>query len=109
MSATASDPPGSADPTQLTFRYSENPDGWITAQIVKYPEASSQGASEHEAYLNVLETLHDLTHEPTVAERIVFAAQAGIDSLANGLEPVGRRVIDVLRTAVRGFGRDRVR
>ena len=106
--ALASHPPGSTDPAQLTFRYSENPDGWVTAQIVEYPQAISQGSSEHEAYLNVLEALHDLTHEPTVAERIAFATQAGIDALAAGLEPLGRRVIDALGTAVRGFGRDRV-
>lgn len=45
---------------RLTFRYTENPDGWVTAQIAEYPEAISQGESHAEARLNALYALHDL-------------------------------------------------
>jgi hypothetical protein len=66
------------DPRQLTFLYTTNPDGWITAQIAEFPAAISQGPTKHDAYVNVLEAFHDLTHEPTLAERVAFAAQARV-------------------------------
>jgi hypothetical protein len=113
MSATANHPARSpADHARLTFRYTPNPDGWVTAQIVEFPEAISQGASEHEAYLNVLEALHDLTHEPTVAERLAFAAQArfvGMEELVELVEPWGRRLIDAITAALHDVTRPRVR
>src|SRR2546421_6598646 len=59
MSGTAS---SSVEPGHLTIRYTENEDGWITAEIVEVPEAISQGSSQHEARVNVVEALHDLIH-----------------------------------------------
>ena len=108
MSATASQPAGSVDPAQLTFRYQSNPGGWITAQIVEWPEAISQGATEHEAMVNVLEALHDLTHEPTLSERIAAAAQARIDGVVDELEPLGRRVVGAAAGFIRDLTRPRV-
>lgn len=79
MSATASHPSGSTSSDHLTFLYTSNPDGWVTAQIAEFPEAISQGETEREAQANVLEALHDLTHEPTLAEQAAFAIQGFID------------------------------
>src|ERR1700674_1516525 len=77
MSATADPEVGSLDePARLTIQYTENEDGWITAQVVEYPAAISQGPTRHEAWVNVLDALHDLTHEPTFAERVAFTVQA---------------------------------
>jgi predicted RNase H-like HicB family nuclease len=108
MTATASHPAGPTDPAQLTFRYTSNPDGWVTAQITEFPEAISQGSTEHEAYLNVLEALHDLTHEPTLAERLAFTAQARlIAPIEDLIEPLGG-VLSSLLAAARDRTRDRV-
>jgi predicted RNase H-like HicB family nuclease len=85
MSATASPRADSTEPAQLTISYTENEDGWFTAQIVEVPEAISQGASRHDAWVNVLEALYDLTHEPTLAERVAFAVQARIIEPLSGL------------------------
>jgi predicted RNase H-like HicB family nuclease len=60
----------------LTIQYTQNEDGWITAQIEEIPAAVSQGATQEDAYRNVLEALHDLTHEPTPLERLAYALQA---------------------------------
>jgi hypothetical protein len=101
MSATANHPHGSADPAQLTFRYTRNPDGWVTSQIVEFPEAISQGASEHEAYLNVLEALHELTHEPTLTERLAFTAQARIvEPIEELIGPLGEKLGGLLTSAL---------
>ena len=109
MTATAIPPARRGDPARLTFRYTQNPDGWVTAQIEEFPAAISQGASEHEAYVNVLDALHDLTHEPSLAERIAFATQARLDDLYEGfLEPLGRRAFETRSSAIRDLGRDRV-
>jgi hypothetical protein len=89
MGVTADHRAGQTDPSHLTVIYTTNPDGWITAQIAEFPAAISQGRSEHEAWVNVLEALHDLTHEPTLAERIAFTAQARI------VEPVSE-LIDLI-------------
>ena len=78
MSATASTAAGSTEPMQLTINFTENAEGWVTAQIIEVPEAVSQGPSRHDAWVNVLEALHDLTHEPTLAETIAFTTQARI-------------------------------
>ena len=108
MTAIASHPAGSSDLASLTFRYTRNPDGWVTAQIAEFPEAISQGASEHEAYVNVLEALHDLTHEPTLTERIAFTAQARVVEPLEGLiEPLGGMISSLL-AAARDRARDRV-
>jgi hypothetical protein len=93
MTATTSPKPSFTDPARLTIVYTENEDGWVTAQIVEVPEAISQGASRHEAWVNVLDALHDLTHEPGIAERIAFTVQARI------VEPAGA-LCDRLVTAV---------
>jgi hypothetical protein len=111
MSVTASHPAasaGPAHPAQLTFRYTRNPDGWITAQIVEFPEAISQGASEHEAYVNLIEAFHDLTHEPTLAERIAYATRARFDEVVDELEPIGRRALHAIVTVFHDLTRDRV-
>ncbi len=63
-------------PPHLTVRYETNPDGWVTAQLVEIPEAISQGRDEDEAWVNVLDALHDLAHQPTRAERIATTLQA---------------------------------
>lgn len=108
MSATASHPTSAADPSQLTFRYTTNPDGWVTAQIAERPEAISQGASEHEAYINVLEALHDLTHEPTLTERLFFTAQARLAEQIEWVQQaIGERLAE-LASAVRDRSRDHV-
>jgi hypothetical protein len=78
LSTTARPLPESLDPTRLTFRYTRNEDGWVTAQIVEFPAAISEGPSEHVAMANVLDALYDLTHTPTFTERLVFGAQARI-------------------------------
>jgi predicted RNase H-like HicB family nuclease len=82
MGAVA-DPPGThVDPEQLTVVYTPNEDGWITAQIREFPAAISQGPTEHEAWRNVLDALHDLTHEPTATERLIYTIQAQADRVA---------------------------
>ena len=75
------------DTTQhLTIQYEDAGDGWITARIREVPEAISQGRTRDEAYVNVLDALHDLTHRPTVAERVAFTVQARvIEPLAHAL------------------------
>jgi predicted RNase H-like HicB family nuclease len=62
-------------PEHLTVHYEPNPDGWVTAQVVEIPAAISQGRTRDEAWINVLDALHDLTHEPTPAERIATRLQ----------------------------------
>ncbi|MDQ6820031.1 MAG: hypothetical protein M3076_06800 [Actinomycetota bacterium] len=84
MSMTADQAAGSTDPAHLTIEYIENEDGWVTAQIVEFPAAISQGSTRHEAWVNVLEALRDLTHEPTPVERVAFTVQARI------IEPLDR-------------------
>lgn len=109
MTATASSRAGSDEPTQLTFLYTRNPDGWVTAQIVEFPAAISQGSTEHEAWVNVLEALHDLTHEPTTAERVAFVAQARIVEPLSGLiEPLNGLFRELVTRAARMSERDRV-
>jgi predicted RNase H-like HicB family nuclease len=62
----------------LTIRCTQNEDGRITAQIEQIPAAASQGATQEQAYRNVLEALHDLTHEPTSLERLAYTLQARV-------------------------------
>jgi hypothetical protein len=100
MSATASHPAGLPNSDHLTFRYTSNPDGWVTAQIEEFPEAISQGETEVEARANVLEALHDLTHHPTLAERAAFTIQAMVDGFEQFLLPVGGKVTGALAAAL---------
>lgn len=103
MSATADTPAERTDPTQLTVLYTRNDDGWITAQIAEFPAAISQGRTEHEAWTNVLDALHDLTHEPTPAERAAAIVQARVvEPLSEVVEPLG----EMLRRLA-GIARDR--
>jgi hypothetical protein len=67
-----------AHPPSLTVRYKTNPDGWVTAQIVEVPGAISQGRTEDEAWVNVLDALHDLAHRSTRAERIATTIQSRV-------------------------------
>jgi predicted RNase H-like HicB family nuclease len=104
MSATArppAEPP--LDPARLTIDYSDNEDGWVTAQIVEFPGAISQGPSRHEAWVNVLDALHDLTHQPTLAERLASALQALI------VEPLADVIEDIAGSSVWGEVRERAR
>lgn len=74
----------------------------MTAQIVEFPEAISQAPTRHEAYLSVLDALHDLTHEPTPAERLLFGAES---VLTDGVEAL-RELLDTAVAAARGSSRD---
>ena len=87
MATTTSANVGSVEPapTTITVTYTENDDGWITAQVVEYPGAISQGPTRHEAWVNVIGALRDLTHEPTTAERVAFTVQARIVEPVAGL------------------------
>ena len=108
VSTTADTPAGRTDPAHLTVLYTPNDDGWITAQIAEFPAAISQGRDEHEAWTNVLDALHDLTHEPTTAERIAAAIQATIiEPLTDVIEPLGARLRGIA-SEVTDSGRQRV-
>ena len=63
---------------RLTVEFTENPDGWVSAQIEEFPAAISQGRDKDEALANVLDALHDLTHQPTASERVAFTVQARV-------------------------------
>ena len=100
MSATASHPAGSSSSDHLSFVYTANPDGWVTARIAEFPEAISQGETELQARANVLEALHDLTHRPTMAERVAFTIQAKVDELEQLIRPLGGKVADAMHAAL---------
>jgi|ERR1035438_1258774 hypothetical protein len=105
MSATDDSIAGRSDPSQLTVLYSRNEDGWVTAQIAEYPAAISQGRTEHEAWTNVLDALHDLTHEPTTAERVASLVQARIvEPLSEAVGPLNA-LLRSLADAARERGR----
>jgi predicted RNase H-like HicB family nuclease len=66
-----------ADPIEterdtLTIVYEDAGDGWVSAQIAEVPAAISQGRTRAEARANVISALHDLTHEPTLPERLLY-------------------------------------
>lgn len=106
MSATAEPISGRTDPARLTVLYTRNDDGWITAQIAEFPAAISQGRTEHEAWTNVLDALHDLTHEPTTAERVAAVVQARvIEPLSEVVEPLNE-LLRGLAAAARDRGRE---
>jgi predicted RNase H-like HicB family nuclease len=108
MSATADSSPGGSDPTQLTVLYRTNEDGWVTAQIAEYPAAISQGRTEHEAWTNVLDALHDLTHEPTATERLAALGTARIvEPFSEAAGPLNE-LLHSLATAAFERGRDTV-
>ncbi len=108
MSATADTSAGRTDPTHLTVLYTRNEDGWITAQIAEFPAAISEGRTEHEAWTNVLDALHDLTHEPTSAERAAAIVQARvIEPLSEVVEPLSELLHRLAATA-RDRGREHV-
>jgi hypothetical protein len=85
---------GSDEPARLTITYSENDDGWITAQVVEYPAAISQGATQHEAWVNLLDALHDLTHTPTLAEHVAFTVDAWLGELGERAAELGEGLRD---------------
>jgi hypothetical protein len=105
MSATADAPTDRTDPAHLTVLYTRNDDGWITAQIAEFPAAISQGRTEHEAWTNVLDALHDLTHVPTATERVAAVVQARV------IEPLSAVVkpLNELLRGLAGSARDRGR
>ena len=108
MSATADSTAGRTDPPQLTVLYTPNDDGWITAQIAEFPAAISQGRTEHDAWTNVVDALHDLTHQPTPAERAAAVVQARlIEPFSEVVEPLNERLRG-LAAAARERGRQHV-
>jgi predicted RNase H-like HicB family nuclease len=62
----------------LTIHFEDGGDGWIVARIEEEPAAISQGRTEEEAYVNVVEALRDLTHAPTASERVAHTVQARV-------------------------------
>lgn len=65
------DPDPATDPDRvlawtegITFTYTKNDDGWVTAQVVEMPAAISQGLNRQEAFANVIGALHDLLTQP---------------------------------------------
>lgn len=108
MSTTAGSTEGQTDPTQLTVLYTPSDDGWFTAQIAEFPEAISQGRTKHEAWTNVLDALHDLTHEPTPAERAAAVVQARIIEPISGLLEPLNGWLHGLTTSARERGREHV-
>jgi len=76
MGATTDVSPGLTYPARLTVLYTRNADGWITARIAEYPAAISQGQTERDVWINVLDALHNLTHELTAVERPAAIVQA---------------------------------
>jgi predicted RNase H-like HicB family nuclease len=69
------DAPSRAEPEQLTIVIEPVEDGWWMARI-EGTEAISQGRTREEARRNVLSALHDLVHEPTLAERLLYRLRA---------------------------------
>jgi hypothetical protein len=69
----------------LTIRYADAGNGWITARIEEEPAAISQGRTRAEAYENVIDALHDLRHEPSLAERIAYRFEARVVEPLAGL------------------------
>src|ERR1700736_5889946 len=109
MSATAKPPPvGLTDSERLTVRFTPNPDGWVTAQIVEFPAAISEGPTAHEAWGTVVEARHALTHEPTATERVVSLVQAEFARMVDRAEGVVGSLNDVVNDFFASRGRDRV-
>jgi hypothetical protein len=75
---------------RLTVVIDKTDDGWYAARIPEGPGAHGQGRTPEQAKANVLQAMHDLTHEPTTAERVAFTIQARV------VEPV-RHVLAALR------------
>jgi hypothetical protein len=108
MSTTAEPSAGRSDPAQLTVLYTENPDGWVTAQIAEYPAAISQGRTQREAFNNVIDALHDLTHEPTTTERLAALVQARVVEPLSGVVGPLEDLLRGLAKTARERGRQRV-
>jgi hypothetical protein len=62
----------------LTIQFEDAGSGWLLARVREVPEAIGQGRTRDEAYANVLDALHDLTHEPSVIERVAYWCQARV-------------------------------
>jgi hypothetical protein len=92
------------DPEQFTVTYTQNEDGWVTAQVDQFPAAISQGPTRRDALVNVLEALHDLTHRPTLAEQLAFTLQARvfdpITEAARSLRDPAERAARALRDLI---------
>lgn len=82
MATTA---PHDTSEDRLTIHYADAGDGWITARIEEEPAAVSQGRTRAEAYANVIDALHDLRHEPSLAERVAYTLEARIVEPIAGL------------------------
>jgi predicted RNase H-like HicB family nuclease len=46
-----------SDSLELTVRYEDAGDGWVTAQVLEVPGAISEGRGRHEARANVIDAL----------------------------------------------------
>lgn len=64
------------DTETLTFLYEEADDGWVAVRVAEVPAAISQGRTREEARANVIAALYDLTHEPTVGERVLYGLRS---------------------------------
>lgn len=58
---------------ELTVRYEDIEDGWVTATVLEFPEVITQGANQAEARENVLDAL-----------RLVLSVRADEASQAGG-------------------------
>jgi len=83
MSATATEHPPAEE--HLTVVIEDAGDGWWAARIPELPGAHGQGRTVEAARLSVLDALHELTHEPTPAERWAYLVQARIIDPARDL------------------------
>lgn len=69
----------------LTIHYEAGADGWVTATIEEEPGAISQGRTRDEAYLNVLDALHDLRHSPSGLERVTRRLERWIEEFVEAV------------------------
>ena len=66
---------------ELTVRYEDIEDGWVTATVLEFPEVITQGANQAEARENVLDALrlvlsvraHEATQTGGTTEHLAFA------------------------------------
>ena len=64
------------DVETLTFVYQDTDDGWVAVRVHEVPGAISQGRTREEARANAIAALHDLTHEPSLAERALYSVRS---------------------------------
>jgi predicted RNase H-like HicB family nuclease len=67
-----------SDELQLTIRYSDAGEGWVTAQVAEIPGAISEGKTRDEARENVIDALELLL---TPDEKLVGQTDENSESL----------------------------